>query len=100
MYNDLADAVEGLKEKGYLNLSEDETFGKVIREGKVPPEIRETTIVETYRFDEGTDPGDESTLYVLERPDGSKGFLVLSFGMYKDPQKTALIDELQKLKKR
>jgi hypothetical protein len=100
MYNDLADAVEGLKEQGYLNLSDDETFGKDIRKGKVPPEIRDTTIVETYRFDEGTDPGDESTLYVLERPDGSKGFLVLSFGMYRDPKKSALIDELHKMEKR
>lgn len=97
MYKDLAHAVEDLKKKKFQNLSEDETFGKYIREGRVPPEFNKIIIEHTYRFDEGTNPGDESTLYTLRLPDGNKAFLVLSFGMYKDPVKSELIDELRKL---
>lgn len=97
MYRDLAHAVEDLKEKKFRNLSEDETYGKYIRKGKFPPEFRQINIDNIYRFDEGTDPGDESTLYTLKLPDGSKGFLVLGFGIYKDPTKSELIDELKKL---
>jgi len=97
MYNDLAEAVEDLKEKGIRDLSTEEKIGKDIQSGKVPPQLKNMKIIETFRFEEGTDPGSESTLYLLELPDKSKGFIILSFGMYKDPEKAAFIEELNKL---
>jgi hypothetical protein len=97
MYTDLAHAVEDLESKGISNLSNDEEFGEDIRTGRIPEQIKRMKIIETHRFESGTDPGDESTLYILELPDSSRGYLILSFGMYRDPDKSALIEELRKL---
>jgi hypothetical protein len=97
MYNGLADAIEDLKSKGYRNLSSDKKYGAQIRDGKVPSDFKGMKLLETYRFEIGTSAGDESALYVIELADKSKGFLVISFGMYKDPGKSELIDILHDL---
>ncbi len=97
MYKGLADAIEDLKSKGLRNLSSDKNFGPQIREGQVPSDFSGMTLLNSYRFEEGTSAGDESTLYVIELADKSKGFIVLSFGMYKDPAKAELVEALQKL---
>jgi hypothetical protein len=97
MYNELAEAIEDLKKKGYRNLSNDENFGPDIRDGKVPADFKNMKLIASYRFETGTSAGDESTLYVIELKDKSKGFLILSFGMYKDPKKAELVDTLHKL---
>lgn len=97
MYTDLAQAVEDLKEKGVRDLSGEEEFGKDLRNGRLPGQLKNTKILETFRFEMGTSPDDESTLYLLELPDHSKGYLILGFGMHKDPEKSALIEELKKL---
>ena len=97
MYNGLADAIEDLKSKGYRNLSSDKKYSAQIREGNVPSDFNGMKLLKTYRFETGTSAGDESALYLIELADKSKGFLVLSFGMYKDPDKSELIDTLHKL---
>lgn len=94
MYNDMADAVESLKEKGYVHsfklgknhLSCDE-LGHTF-------DASDLTITESYTFDQGTDPGSESTVYAIESQSGIKGTLIMSFGMYSDPEKAKLIDRL------
>lgn len=97
MYTDLAEAVEDLKEKGVRDLSSEDKMGEDIRSGKVPNQLKKMKILETFRFEAGTDPGDESTLYLLELPDKSKGYLILGFGIYQDPEKSALVEVLKKL---
>ncbi|MDZ7756318.1 hypothetical protein [Rhodohalobacter sp.] len=54
------------------------------------------TIKETHEFDQGTDPGSESTMYAIEADSGIKGTLIISYGKYVDPQKATLIDKLLK----
>ncbi|MEX1063543.1 MAG: hypothetical protein WEC12_08060 [Balneolaceae bacterium] len=100
MYTDLAHAVEDLKEQGFRNLLKDKKTGEDMQSGELPDDLEGTTILQTFRFDKGTDPGDEATVYVLELPDKSRGFLVLSFGVYQDPDKARLIDQLKKLENR
>jgi hypothetical protein len=52
-------------------------------------------IVEFYRFEGDSNPGDEETVYAIQSKDGVKGVLVNAFGIYSD----GLTDEiLQKLK--
>ena len=42
-------------------------------------------VVNFYRFEGITDPGDMSVLYVIETDDGAKGTLVDAYGTYADP---------------
>lgn len=92
-YKDLADAVEDLKRQGYSNLSKQLDGDPQT----LPEEIERMSILHTYRFDGGTDPSDESTLYLLEFEDDKKGFIVLGYGTYRDPEKSRLIEALKKL---
>ena len=94
MYNDLADAVESLKEEGFVHQFEahENHFSCDELGHNFDPE--DLKIVESYTEDQGTDPGSESTLYALESNSGVKGLLIISFGMYSDPNKAKLIDRL------
>ncbi len=51
-------------------------------------------IVEYVSFDNGTDPGDDVTMYLIESNSGRKGYLILSDSFHADPRKAAFIDAL------
>jgi hypothetical protein len=96
MYNDLADAVESLKEKGFdhsFELGENFITCKAL---EVEYSTDELSILETHKFDKGTDPGSESTIYAIQSDNGVKGTLITSYGKYVDPEKAKLIDRLLK----
>jgi hypothetical protein len=94
MYTDLAEAVEELKMKGYKNLFEPDGDAFYCSKLDLREEVPNMKIVETWQFDQGTDPGDESTIYALETKDGVKGYIITSFGTHIDPRKASLIDRL------
>ncbi|MDH3688498.1 MAG: phosphoribosylpyrophosphate synthetase [Gammaproteobacteria bacterium] len=54
--------------------------------------LDELRVVETITFDAGTDPGDDTTMYLIESSRGQKGFLILPDSFHVDPQKAAFID--------
>lgn len=94
MYANLADAVESLKEKGYTNvfgLEGDCIVCNSLEKEFTPDEL---TIIESHPFDQGTDPGSESSVHVITTESGAKGLLVISYGMYVDPTKATIIDRL------
>jgi hypothetical protein len=45
-------------------------------------------------FDNGTDPGDDVTMYLIESRSGPQGYLILSDSFHTDPRKAAFIDAL------
>lgn len=94
MYNDLADAVESMKEKGFTHTYEikDDVISCSELERKF--NIDELTIIDSYSHQAGTDPGNESTVYSIESTDGIKGTLIIGFGIYSNPKKANLIDKL------
>lgn len=96
MYTDLADAVESLKEKGFNHTFELGTDCITCEELKSEFTVDDLKILESYSFDQGTDPGSESSVYAIESKNGTKGTLILSYGMYVDPEKAKLIDRLLK----
>ena len=51
-------------------------------------------IVEYVTFDNGTDPGDDVTMYLIESRSGPQGYLILSDSFHTDPRKAAFIDAL------
>ncbi len=51
-------------------------------------------VVEAYRFEGITDPGDMSAVYAIESKDGHKGVLVMAYGTYSEPLSAELIQKL------
>lgn len=96
MYKDLADAVESLKEKGFdhvFELGDDHITCSTTNDKYTPDEL---SIVESHSFGQGTDPGSESTVHAIKSEKGVNGVLILSYGVYVDPSKAKLIDQLLK----
>lgn len=99
MYLDLAEAVESLKEQGYtyvFGLEEDCITCDPLEKDFTPEEL---SVVESHSFDQGTDPGSESSVHAITTASGVKGLLILSYGMYVDRAKTALVDQILKSSK-
>lgn len=94
MYRDFADAVESFKEKGYTytyQLKDNAISCEELKKTYLPTQL---TINESYTHDSGTDPGSESTVYAIESNDGEKGLLIVAYGVYADPEKAKIIDQL------
>jgi hypothetical protein len=54
----------------------------------------ELRVVEYQTFDNGTDPGDDVTMYLIESTSGLKGYLILSDGFHADARKAAFLNTL------
>ena len=86
---------EGFKEdfqvtkKGLTTFNEDKFYS--------PGDV---TIVNFYRFEGTSDPGDNSVLYVIETNDGIKGTLVDSYGAYADSDVSKFIVEVNEIQKK
>jgi hypothetical protein len=92
-YETVSEAINALREKGFtvdFNLKENNISGS----GKYKSEDFE--IVDVYRYEGDSDPGDEATVYALET-NGIKGILVTGFGMSSDE---ATFESLKKMKRR
>lgn len=94
MYKDLADAVESMKEQGFTHTYQINEDTISCEELEKEFDIEDLTIVSSYTQNQGTDPGSESTVYSIRSKNGIKGILVIGFGIYSDPTKAKLIDQL------
>jgi hypothetical protein len=56
-------------------------------------------IINFYRFEGVSDPGDNSILYVIETDDGHKGTLVDAYGAYSDSDVSKFIVEVEEIQK-
>lgn len=56
-------------------------------------------IVNFYRFEGESDPGDSSILYVIETSDGTKGTLVDGYGAYDDENVSKFIVDVERIQK-
>jgi hypothetical protein len=86
-------------EEGYTaNFEATKSGLKAIDSGKeYKPE--EASIVNFYRFEGASDPGDNSILYIIESGDGTKGTLVDSYGAYSDPDVDKVIKRIPTIEK-
>lgn len=62
-----------------------------------PEEIH---VVNFYRFEGITDPGDMSVLYVIRTDDGAKGTLVDAYGTYSDAEVSNIIKQVEDIAKK
>jgi hypothetical protein len=77
-----------INEKGLTTFDASKTYS--------PEQIR---IVNFYRFEGESDPGDNTILYVIETDDGEKGTLVDGYGAYSDENVSKFIVEVEKIQK-
>lgn len=85
--NDIADFQAAAAARGYtLNFAAGKT---------VPPDaLNELRVVESRSFDNGTDPGDDVTMYLIESARGKKGYVIIADSFHADPSKAAFVDAL------
>jgi hypothetical protein len=60
----------------------------------------QVSIVNFYRFEGASDPGDNTILYVIETDDGVKGTLVDGYGAYSDEEVSKFIAAVQAIEKK
>ena len=60
----------------------------------------EVAIVNFFRFEGQSDPGDNSIMYVIETADGLKGTLVDAYAPYADSKITEFMDHVNKINKK
>lgn len=94
-YETVSEAISALRQQGFtidFNLEENDL---VCHPHKYT--VEDFEIVDVYRYEGVTDPGDEATVYALESKNGVKGILVTGYGASSDTFST---EQLQKLKSR
>lgn len=97
-YDTVAEAVNGLKQRGYtidFNLEADKIFCE-----KTPLTApmsfcpADFEITEFYRFEGNSDPADEAVVYAIESKGGKKGLLVTGFGISAEGMGEEMIEKL------
>jgi hypothetical protein len=81
-YATVSEAIEQLRKQGYtldLNLKENQFIV-----GDTAYTANEFEIVDVYRYEGPSDPGDEATVYALASKSGVKGILVSGYGTSAD----------------
>lgn len=94
-YNTLSEALNDLAKRGYVhdfNVQCDAIECKELRLLLKPEDFE---IVEFYRFEGISDPGDEETVYAIESSGGVKGVMVNAFGIYSDNVSDEILQKLR-----
>lgn len=86
--NDIADFQMAAAARGYRHNY------AVHRDPVTAETLNELRIVESRSFDNGTDPGDDVTIYLIDSSAGRNGYLIVSDSFHADPGKAAFIDAL------
>lgn len=95
----LSACVEEMKSEGYQEDFRVSEEGLMTFDGKKKYSPQQVKIVNFYRFEGPSDPGDMNVLYVIETDDGTKGTLSDGFGTYADEEVAKFIVEVEKIQK-
>lgn len=96
----LAECMNKLKKQGYSKDFQVTSGGlKALDEERhyMPNEVR---IVDFYRFEGESDPGDMSILYAIETSDGTKGTLSDAFGPYASRKVSEFFEHVENIEKK
>jgi len=96
-YNTVSEAISGLRKKGYtidFNLMSEEDC-VVCSQRQIVMSAEDFEIDSYYRFDGGSDPGDEMILYAISSTKfNAKGMLLNAYGANADTTTSILISKL------
>lgn len=91
---DLAEHLEQARARGYTKNFACHGDGLRCRDSGFAVAAKDARIVGTEIVDQGTDPGDDATLYLIETTTGERGFMVIGSSFHADPRDAAFIDRL------
>lgn len=94
-YDTVSEAINNLNKRGYtidFNMQSDSVYCKALSRSFKPEDFE---IIEFYRFDGNTDPGDESIVYALRTTSGHQGVLVDAYGLYSDALTSEMVQKLK-----
>jgi hypothetical protein len=93
-YDTVAEAVKGLKQRGYtidFKLEPDRISCPITPLSLTPADFE---ITEFYRFEGDSDPADEAIVYAIESKEGNKGVLVNGFGISSEEVGEEMVEKL------
>jgi hypothetical protein len=93
-YATVSQAIEQLRLQGFTHDFNIEDDCIICAADKIHADDFE--IVDIYRYEGDTDPGDEATVYAIASKAGLKGILVTGYGMSADAFSTAILDKLRR----
>jgi hypothetical protein len=96
----LADCINKVVLQGYAESFRVTKQGMQAMKNEKIFQPEEICIVNFYRFEGESDPGDNSILYVIETSDGSKGTLVDAYGAYADEAVNKFIKQVEDINKK
>ncbi|UFH55674.1 phosphoribosylpyrophosphate synthetase [Spirosoma sp. KNUC1025] len=94
-YDTVTEALEGLKKQGFIldyNLKPDRLHCESKNIELSPADF---DIVDVFRFEGMTDPGDETVVYAVEATNGDKGTLVDAYGTYSEAISPEMAEKLR-----
>lgn len=92
-YATVSQAIEQLRAQGFTHDFNIEGDCIICATDKI--HANDFEIVEVYRYEGNTDPGDEATVYAIASKSGLKGILVAGYGMSADMFSTAILEKLR-----
>lgn len=95
----LAACTNQMKKQGYKEDYQVNENGLIPYDNSKTYKPEQIRIVNFYRFEGESDPGDNTILYVIETNDGGKGTLVDGYGAYADENVSKFIVEVEKIQK-
>ncbi|MGC1241204.1 MAG: hypothetical protein WA874_06440 [Chryseosolibacter sp.] len=96
---DLTSCVNRMKEEGYREDYQVTEAGLATFDKNKIYKPEQVRIVNFYRFEGQSDPGDNTILYVIETNDGGKGTLVDGYGAYADENVSKFIVQIEEIQK-
>jgi hypothetical protein len=90
-YDTVTEALADLKARGFtydFNLGQDGIHCAELNRSFAVPEL---TVMESYRFEGATDPGDEAVVYAIAANDGVSGTFINGYGASADAEKEELL---------
>lgn len=97
--NTMVDCVNALVRKGFEENFKAKENGLLSLDSERLYKPEEIKILNFYRFEGQSDPGDNSILYAIETCDGKKGTLVDAYGPYADRNVTNFVSQVESITK-
>lgn len=98
--NTLADCVNKLTSDGFTSNFKVDENGLLSVETEKHYSPEQVHIINFFRFEGASDPGDNSILYAIETDDGTKGTLTDAYGTYDDPEVGKFIEQVEDIAKK
>jgi hypothetical protein len=89
---DLAETLARVAKRGYSEAF-DISEGRLHSRGGTH-DVRDVSLADTLFIDQGTDPGDDVTIYLLKTASGAQGYLLIPDSPHTDRDKAQFIDRL------